>query len=147
MNDIPPQRLASWIRWPVRIIAWPFVLLDLQMQRLARMIIRPPLRQEGHCLKRGSCCQTILIEYRPGLLGKLWLFWNTEVLGFYPKKSELHQEDGKAVFVMGCRYLRKDGTCAHYRLRPAVCRKWPLIEYFRKQEGKKGASVDTPLSD
>ena len=61
-GGIPRQWLPSWIRWPLRILFLPFVLLDLATQRIAKWIIRPPFKQEGKCLKRGnllitSCCQ------------------------------------------------------------------------------------------
>lgn len=129
-GGIPRQWLPSWIRWPLRVLFLPFILLDLTTQKLARQLIRPPFKQEGHCLKRGNCCHYILIPEPKGCLGKLFYFWSTQVLGFFPRSRTIHESEGKKVLVMGCRYLRKDGSCRHYRLRPTVCRKWPVIEYF-----------------
>ena len=39
---------------------------------------------------------------------------------------------------MGCRYLREDGSCSEYRLRPQVCRQWPVIEHFGYPKILKG---------
>ena len=137
-GGIPRQWLPGWIRWPIRVLALPWVLLDLYAQKLATLIIRPPHRKEGHCLKRGNCCRYILIPEVTGVLGKLYLFVNTQINGFYPRYSEPHEYEGKRIMVMGCRYLKKDGSCAHHRLRPEVCRKWPMIEYFGHPRILKG---------
>jgi Fe-S-cluster containining protein len=106
------------------------MLIDLSAQRLARLIIRPPFKKGGKCLKRGNCCHYILVPEAKGFLGKLFYFWNTQILGFYRRTSETYESEGKRVYAMGCRYLKKDGACGRYFLRPAVCRKWPMIEYF-----------------
>jgi Fe-S-cluster containining protein len=81
-------------------------------------------------LKRGNCCHYILIPEAKGFFGKLYYLWNTQVLGFYRRYSHEHEAEGKPIYVMGCRYLRKDGSCGQYHLRPLICRKWPIIEHF-----------------
>jgi hypothetical protein len=129
-NGIPIQKLPGFIRWPVRAAFWPFMMLDLNMQKVAKWLMRTPFRQEGKCLQRGNCCTYILLPKAKGLLNGISLFWNTEILGFYLRSEELVESNGKPAYVMGCRYLKKDGKCGHYRMRPAVCRKWPMIEYF-----------------
>jgi hypothetical protein len=129
-GGIPRQWLPGWVRWPVRAYMLPFVLLDLGAQKIARTLIRPPFKKEGKCLKRGNCCHYILIPEAKGFLGRLFYFWNTQFLGFYRRFPEVHESDGKRVYVMGCRYLKRNGQCGHYYLRPTVCRKWPVIEYF-----------------
>jgi Fe-S-cluster containining protein len=129
-GGLPRQWVPGFIRWPLRILFLPFILLDLSAQWVARRLIRPPFRQEGTCLKRGNCCHYVLVPERKGISGKLYYLWNTQVLGFYPRSSEVYESEGKKVLVMGCRYLKKDGSCQHYFLRPTVCRKWPMIEYF-----------------
>ncbi len=129
-GGIPQQWVPGWIRWPLRLFFLPFVWLDLAAQMAAKQLIRPPFKKAGHCLKRGNCCHYILIPEAKGWLGKLYYLWNTQILGFYRRTSDIHESDGKRVYVMGCRYLKKDGSCSHYHLRPAVCRKWPVIEYF-----------------
>jgi hypothetical protein len=129
-GGIPRQWMPSFIRWPVRLLLLPFILLDLGAQRVARLLIQPPFKKAGKCLKRGNCCHYILIPEAKGLLGKLYYLWNTQMLGFYRRFPAVHESDGKRVYVMGCRYLKQDGSCGHYYLRPTVCRKWPVIEYF-----------------
>jgi hypothetical protein len=147
VEGIPPQWLPSWIRWPVRILLLPFILLDLGAQKMAKILVQPPFRKEGKCLKRGNCCHYILIPESRGLLGKFFYFWNTQVLGFYRRTQQIHESDGKRVLVMGCRYLKKDGSCGHYFLRPTVCRKWPIIEYFGYPRILKGCGFKAVPKD
>ena len=137
-GGIPKQWMPSWIRWPIRILILPILLLDLFAQKIARLAITPPFKKAGKCLKRGNCCHYILLPEAKGVLGKLFYFWSTQFLGFYRRYSEVYESEGKRVYVMGCRYLKKDGRCGHYHLRPVVCRKWPMIEYFGQPRMIKG---------
>lgn len=113
-KEIPKQWLPGWIRWPLRVAILPFVLIDLGAQVVARILIRPPFKKEGKCLKRGNCCHYILIPESKGVLGKMFYFWNTQILGFYKRREQVYESDGKPVHVMGCRYLQKNGSCGHY---------------------------------
>lgn len=128
-GGIPKQWMPGFIRWPLRVFFLPWVLLDLLAQRIARTFIKPPYQKVGACKKRGACCHYILIPISKGIFGKLYYLWNTQILGFYKRDNNIYQFEKNKVHVMGCRYL-KEGKCSRYRLRPAVCRKWPLIEYF-----------------
>lgn len=129
-RDIPKQRLPYLLRQLCKWLVLPFVLIDHTMQSLARKIVRTPFKKRGKCLKRGNCCHYVLIEYSHRLLGRLFYFWYTQVHGFYLRDQRLHIYEGKLMYVMGCRHLRPDGKCAQYRLRPLMCRQWPLIERF-----------------
>ncbi len=144
---IPRQWVPSWIRWPLRAIILPVVLIDLAAQKFARLLIRPPFKQVGQCLKRGNCCHYILLPEPKGLLGRAFYFWSTQILGFYPRSHQVYENEGKKVLVMGCRYLQKDGSCGHYHLRPTVCRKWPMIEYFGYPRILKGCGFKAVLRD
>ncbi|HSW87290.1 MAG TPA: hypothetical protein VLG49_07335 [Rhabdochlamydiaceae bacterium] len=144
-GGIPLQKVPGWIRWPIRVAFLPWVLFDLMIQKVARILIRPPFRQTGHCLKRGNCCHYILIPKAKGLLNWINLLWNTEFHGFYFRDRNVYESEGKPMYVMGCRYLKKDGTCGHYHLRPAVCRKWPMIEYFGYPRLLKGCGFKPVL--
>lgn len=146
-NGIPKQWFPGFIRWPLRVLLLPFILIDLLAQRIARMLIRPPFKKEGKCLKRGNCCHYILVPEAKGMFGWLFYFWNTQILGFYRRKPEVHISDGKRVYVMGCRYLKKNGACGHYFLRPFVCRKWPVIEYFGYPRIIKGCGFKAVARD
>lgn len=142
-DGIPRQWLPGWIRWPIRIFFLPFVLLDLSMQKLARILIPPPFKQVGKCKKRGNCCHYIMLRKPKGLLGWVFLFWNTQINGFYLRDKDPYEYEGHRVVVMGCRYLQKDGSCKHHKLRPMVCRKWPMIEYFGMPRILKGCGFKT----
>jgi len=137
-GGIPKQWLPGWIRWPLRVIVLPFVWLDLATRRLALKVVRPPYRQEGHCLQRGNCCYYILLPKPKGAVARLFYFWFTQVNGFFLRTPKAIESEGQEMHVMGCRYLKDDGRCAHYRLRPMLCRQWPLIEYFGYPRRLKG---------
>jgi Fe-S-cluster containining protein len=137
-KGIPRQKLPGFIRWPIRVLMMPFVVLDLWIQGIAKKIIQPPFKQVGTCKKRGNCCHFIMLQDHKGWKGALSRFWNFEVLGFFKRSDEPYEYEGKPVLIMGCRYLKKDGSCGQYRLRPAVCRKWPMIEYFGMPRRLKG---------
>lgn len=146
-EGIPRQWIPFWIRQPVKWLLLPFVLVDFAMQKLARKIIRPPFKRVGKCKRRGNCCHYILIRHSTSLLGKLFYFWYTQFHGFYPRYPKPQPYDGKRMHVMGCRYLKKDGSCSQYRLRPLVCRQWPVIEHFGYPKILKGCGFrsDPPL--
>ena len=129
-GGIPKQHLPGWIRWGIRLTFAPFVILDTLMRRVATWIIRPPLKKIGYCHRRGNCCFYIRMRQYKGLLGFIQRFWATEINGFYERTPEPLEMNGHLYHLMGCRYLKKDGSCAHYRTRPGICRDWPRIEYF-----------------
>jgi len=137
-GGIPTQKVPGWIRWPIRAIMLPFVLLDLAAQRLVRFFFRTPYKSAGHCYQRGNCCYYIVIPTPTNWMRRLYYFWNTEINGFYPRHPEPMDVDGDTVMIMGCRYLQNDGRCGHHRLRPSVCREWPRIEIFGRPQRLKG---------
>jgi len=144
-GGIPRQWLPGFVRWPLRLFLLPIILIDLAAQRVARWLIPPPFKRMGKCLRRGNCCYSILLPETKGILGRVFYFWNTQVLGFYRQDGLVYESEGKRVYVMGCRYLQKDGSCKHYALRPVVCRKWPMIEYFGVPRIIKGCGFKAVL--
>lgn len=137
-GGLPKQRIPGWIRWPIRMLVVPFVVLDLAAQRIARLFFKTPYLQTGSCKKRGNCCYYILFPAPLTWLSKLFYYWNTEINGFFPRDPKPLQIDQDHFLVMGCRYLKQDGSCGHYHLRPAICRTWPQIEYFGRPKILKG---------
>jgi hypothetical protein len=137
-GGIPKQWVPASVRWSLRLFFLPFVLLDVAMQKFARLLIRPPFKKGGACKKRGNCCHYIMIRKPKGLLGWVFKTWNTQINGFYLRSEEIYEYEKHHVMVMGCRYLQKDGTCKHYYTRPMVCRKWPVIEHFGMPRLLKG---------
>jgi len=137
-GGIPKQWLPSFIRWPIKVFFFPFIMLDLGAQKVARFFIRTPYKKEGHCLRRGNCCHYILVERPKGPFGWLYYLWITQINGFYCRDSQARSFEGRDVLIMGCRHLRKNGLCAQHRLRPMVCRQWPVIEIFGRPQILKG---------
>ena len=146
-GGIPKQFVPSWIRWPIRVLFLPLVVLDLFAQRIARFLIRPPFKQAGTCKKRGPAAIT---SSSPLLKG----FSGSSIISGIPRSSDftdvlngIYESEGHKVHVMGCRYLSKKGTCTRYALRPAVCRKWPMIEYFGYPRILKGCGFKAVYRD
>lgn len=137
-NGIPKQKLPGIIRWPIRALFVPFILLDLLAQKIAVFITRPPYKKGGACKMRGNCCHYVLMEKKSGLLDKFYYWWNTEVNGFYERDESPMESQGQQYHVMSCRYLTKEGLCGHYRLRPRICREWPIISIFGTPRILKG---------
>jgi Fe-S-cluster containining protein len=137
-NGIPKQKVPCWIRWPIRVIFLPFVLLDLAAQRFVKLFFKTPYKSVGGCKKRGNCCYYVIIPEPSSLMTKLNYFWHTEINGFYKRDCELVEIEGNKLVVLGCRYFNNDGSCSRYRLRPVVCREWPRIEYFGPPQRLKG---------
>lgn len=142
-GGIPKQWLFSWIRWPIRVLFLPFIWLDCCAQKIARLIIRPPYKTGGHCKKRGNCCYYILMSEPKGICGRILYFWNTQVNGFFLRDLVEAPGEKEKLAVMGCRYLKPDGSCKHHVLRPMVCREWPRIEYFDRPKILKGCGYKT----
>ncbi len=137
-EGLPRQWLPGWIRWPLKILALPWILLDYHVQCLASKFFRTPYVQVGGCKQRGNCCHYIMMEKGWGIFGWLFTAWHTQVIGFYKRMPDTQEYEGKKIYVMGCRHLRKDGKCGQYRFRPLVCRKWPIIEHFGHPRLLKG---------
>ncbi len=134
LGGLPPRTTPTWVRIVLRAGIFPFMLLDLLMQSLVRKAAPPPYRIEGGCKMRGNCCHYILMEWDPLMdrwpwLGRFWMWWYTQIHGFYPRGFDVENVDGRVARVMGCRHLQEDGRCGEYRLRPSLCRQWPRIEY------------------
>jgi hypothetical protein len=144
-GGIPKQKLPSWIRWPIRYLILPFVLLEVFTEKVARWIIPPPFKQIGQCKRRGNCCHYILLPEPKGLLAKTFLFWNTEIYGFYQREKELYEYEGKKIVVMGCRYLKANGSCSKHFFRPKICRSWPIIERFGRPRMLKGCGYQAKI--
>ncbi|MCB1081594.1 MAG: YkgJ family cysteine cluster protein [Chlamydiia bacterium] len=140
---IPKQRVPYLIRQLLKWGALPFVVIDDAMQKIAKKIIRPPFKRVGKCKRRGNCCHYVLVAHSNKLIGKLFYFWYTQVLGFYKRLPNPQTYEGKKMHVMGCRHLRKDGSCGDYRLRPLICRQWPVIEHFGYPKVLKGCGFQS----
>jgi Fe-S-cluster containining protein len=144
-NGIPKQRLPSWIRYAIRALLLPILYLEIGAEKIAKFFIRPPFKRVGTCKRRGNCCHYILFPETKGIVKKLFSFWSTEINGFYQRDHLVYEHEGKPVYVYGCRYLKKDGSCANYLFRPKICRTWPLIEHFGYPRILKGCGYQAKL--
>lgn len=135
---LPKQRLPHIIRWGVRLLFLPFVILDQISKRIAKWLIKPPLVAQGKCKRRGNCCYFITMRKTRWPWGALQKFWVTEINSFFFRSQETVKAHGRESYVLGCRYLQKDGSCKHYFFRPTVCREWPKIEWFGHPQILKG---------
>jgi hypothetical protein len=137
-GGIPRQWIPAFIRWPIRLFMTPFVILDQFIKKVAAFLVQTPFKMAGSCKKRGNCCYFVLLPEPKGLLGRLFYFWYTQINGFYWRGLTTTSDKGNTMHVMGCRYLKKDGSCAHHKLRPALCREWPVIAIWGRPQILKG---------
>lgn len=144
-NGLPKQKLPNWARLIFKSIVLPFLYIELLAEKIAKAIIRPPFTPVGKCKRRGNCCHYILFPETHGILKKLFLFWNTEVQGFFPRDGMTYEHEGKKVMAMGCRHLRENGSCSNHFFRPKVCRSWPMIKYFGYPKILKGCGYKAKL--
>lgn len=137
-GGIPPQKIPGWIRWPIRAVILPFVIIDIAAHRIARLFFKTPYKQMGGCTQRGNCCYYVLLPAPDTFLNKIFYIWHTEINGFFARDPKPLKVDEDEFMVMGCRYLGANGRCGHYHMRPALCRNWPQIEYFGRPRILKG---------
>ena len=134
----PRRYLFPPLRWVIKMLVLPFVWLDSACQKVAKLFVPPPFVRAGKCKKRGNCCHYILVRKFRFPFSSLDLFWHTQINGFFRRQKKAIDYNGHKVYVMGCRYLKRDGSCGNYFFRPAVCRTWPRIEIFGVPELLKG---------
>jgi len=129
-----PKVSKPWFPRPLRVavqvISLPFVWVDIFAHKIATWLIQPPFKREGKCRRRGNCCYYIKMAKSKPYIRWLQKFWATQINGFYFRQKETVDVEGKEYYIMGCRYLNKDGSCKNYHLRPFICRQWPVIEHF-----------------
>ena len=141
--------LIFWIRWPIKITIYPFMMLDLFIQCLLRRLVSP-YKLERKCYKCGTCCNYILLSWPRFLdvqpsLGRWYIWWYTHIHGFYLRNLDIEEDNGFRYVVMGCRYLLSDHKCKHYLLRPAICRQFPWNGYYRHPTIRKGCGYKVSL--
>ncbi len=144
-GGIPCQKTSPLLRKTLLCLFIPFLHLELLAEKIAKWIIRPPFKQIGTCKRRGNCCHYILFPETKGLIKKIFLFWNTEIHGFYQRTNLVYTHENQKVYVMGCRHLKKDGSCGNYFFRPKVCRSWPIISTFGYPKILKGCGYQAKL--
>ncbi|MCH9634535.1 MAG: hypothetical protein S4CHLAM7_12880 [Chlamydiae bacterium] len=144
----PKQKVPGWVRWPLRILAYPIMILDVYSQKFVYLLFKPKYKIEGDCKQRGNCCHFIHMGWpkkgKLSLFSKLYIFWQTEILGFYFRSFDFI-EDEELTRVMSCRYLGSNGKCNHYGLRPGICRDWPKTHLLRKPHLLKGCGFKVVL--
>lgn len=114
----------------LREVATLFTRLDLAAVSWVRKARPPRYAIVGACQRRGACCTQIVadpprvVKQTPVLFhafaGFHKLLHNFSLVGRGP--------DGQLVF--RCGFLRADGRCGIYRLRPRLCRTYPLLPFF-----------------
>ena len=139
----PPSKLPEVLRTALQLTALPFVLIDIAAQRAARLVFRPRYRITGGCKQTGNCCRYIILDNNEltvlgPLIRRVFVWWATEVNGFYERGFRVDVGGDNEARVYSCRYITDDNRCANYRLRPAVCRQWPRVDYFVRPEVRRG---------
>lgn len=107
-----------------------FILTELAVNRLMRIIIPPRYEVVGQCNQRGDCCTMILgvppsFVHRSKILTNLFLAYHRVLHNFTPVGRG--PEDA---YIFACGHLQTDGRCGIYRYRPFICRNYPVRPYF-----------------
>jgi len=87
----------------------------------------------GNCKKCGNCCKKIYIkatkaQLKSDFFKKIYIKWIEWLFQF----SLLEIDYKDCYFVFKCKNLKSDGTCGVYKLRPNICRDYPLLDYFNE---------------
>jgi hypothetical protein len=107
-----------------------FVLFELAVYRMVRLFVRPKYVLTGSCHKCGDCCEQILgnpprFVKDSKLLIALFVGWHRVVHNFH---VNARGDDGEVIF--RCGHLKGDGRCGIYRLRPFICRNYPVLPFY-----------------
>jgi hypothetical protein len=125
----------------LREVTVVFIHIELLAMRVVRLFVRPKFVITGECVKCGACCEQILgdpprlVKDTPWLLG-LFVGWHRVVHNFH---LVARGESGEVVF--RCGYLKGDGRCGIYRLRPFICRNYPVLPFYEAPRPLPGCSL------
>lgn len=119
------------------------MLLDnLIMQGLKKFF---PTRHKiaGTCRQCGVCCQEIHLKMTPRQIYSkffrdLCIRWLSFLYDFYLLRIDYPRN----YLVFSCKHKGKDGKCQNYFWRPAICRNYPLLDYFEKPVFLKGCGYE-----
>ncbi len=117
------------VRRLTREIVRLFVVFELQCLRFVRWVYPPRYVLLGGCHKCGQCCRQILGD-PPDWVKKSWVL--RLFVSYHRVAHNFHAvargPEGEVLFA--CGYLGDNGHCGIYRLRPFLCRNYPLIPFF-----------------
>ena len=135
------RAVSDGLRLPVIVV---FYLIDrcrdvveqLENRLLARSI-RPDYVRVGGCNATGQCCRHIVLDLGNGLeAGHRVTRWLSRWQRFRYNLSLIEITD-KAISYR-CNYLSEDNRCRIYRLRPKLCRDFPLQSWRGRPNLHKG---------
>jgi hypothetical protein len=117
------------VRRLLREISCLFVHLELACVSVVRLVYPPRFVLLGECHRRGVCCRHIIGDppafvRRTGLLA-LWVGYHALAHAFHIVGRGPNDE-----IIFACGHLDADGRCTVYRLRPFICRNFPVLPFF-----------------
>ena len=124
------------LTFPFLIIRWLVIIGWWYEQLLKRTLFRPRYKLAGQCNQCSACCVHIGLEdpegyYEKPLIARLVIFFYDKINDF---KFEGYLPDRK-LFVFSCKqYDAVEKRCINYFHRPAVCRNYPQVHYFKEPE-------------
>ena len=68
-GGIPRQWVPGWFRWPICVLALPWILFDLYLQKLAALHRPPAAPQRGRVFETR---QLLPLYFDPGAEGPAW---------------------------------------------------------------------------
>jgi hypothetical protein len=120
---------GAMTRRAIREISCLFIRLELAAMRLVRWVYPPRFVLTGECHRRGVCCRHIIGD-PPALIRRtrllsLWTGYHALAHDFHVVGRGPNDE-----IIFACGHLQSDGRCGIYRLRPFICRNYPVLPFF-----------------
>jgi uncharacterized protein len=111
------------------------VILDYYIEKTTKtFILKSKYKVSGKCQKCGVCCKLIGAKISDFITHRKWLIFL--IVKYYEKINDfsfhsfLEQEN---MLLFTCNNFNEKGSkCLSYKIRPAICRGYPLVRYFQK---------------
>lgn len=108
-------------------------IIDYYLEKVVGVFFKKKWKIAGSCKKDGRCCRDIGIIAEKWIINnkyllKLVTWWYTKVHPFYFK----YYVENEDALIFGCTKLNDNGSCSIYKKRPPICRKYPVVNYFKK---------------
>lgn len=108
--------------------------LELFWVRIFQRLVKPRFVITGACQSNGQCCHHLLfvegfLERWPGLR-RLYQFWLNGIYRFVATENVVEMPGGRRARIYRCDFLDANRRCRSHRLRPLLCRRYPLPGYF-----------------
>lgn len=134
---------------PFLLIRWLIIISWWHEQIIKKYLLKTRYKLVGKCQQCAICCTHIGVEdpedyYHRPFLCKLVLFFYEKVYDF--KFADYLPE--RKLFIFTCQhYDANERRCTNYFHRPAICRNYPVVNYFTEPEICQPCGFSTTIRD